>query len=475
MSDQNETLSERELEILKLVATGAPNKEIAQQLVISPNTVKVHLRNIFTKIGVSSRTEATLYAIQTGLISPLVNSDVEGGESLPAPNGQAADGSESLSIPVLGAGVSAGSVPNQPDARPDPARRFLSNPLERNTVLFLLALLLVMGSVLIYTRLINPSNASSSISPIIAGGSSSRWTVKSPMPIALKGMAVADYDSHFFVIGGESAKGVSSAILEYEADNDTWSALADKPTPVSEVKAAVIGEKIYVPGGQLADGSATDILEVFNPRVNSWETKASLPEKLSGYALVSFEGQLYLFGGHNGSHYSAQVYRYDPQSDQWQKEAPMKLARAYMGATEVNGRIYLLGGYNGKTALNLNDVFLPARQETGKSAWESLSPLPEGRYGMGVTNLAGFIFILGGTRSQNGAASLKDLQYFSQSDQWAEIDAPPQAVGAFPAIVPSGIYIHIFGGETAAGITTTHEAYQAIYTLTLPNISGGNK
>src|SRR5512143_3615261 len=65
----NTELSERELEILKLLATGLSNKEIASQLFLSVNTVKVHLRNIFTKLGVQSRTEATLIAIQRGYVN----------------------------------------------------------------------------------------------------------------------------------------------------------------------------------------------------------------------------------------------------------------------------------------------------------------------------------------------------------------------------------------------------------------------
>ncbi|HWQ13319.1 MAG TPA: response regulator transcription factor, partial [Roseiflexaceae bacterium] len=61
-------ISEREREILRLVAMGATNQQIAQRLDISVNTVKVHLRNIFGKIGVASRTEATVYAIRQGLV-----------------------------------------------------------------------------------------------------------------------------------------------------------------------------------------------------------------------------------------------------------------------------------------------------------------------------------------------------------------------------------------------------------------------
>ena len=64
-------LSDREVEILRLVARGASNKEIAHELFISANTVKVHLRNIFTKIGASSRTEAAMYAVKTGIVITL--------------------------------------------------------------------------------------------------------------------------------------------------------------------------------------------------------------------------------------------------------------------------------------------------------------------------------------------------------------------------------------------------------------------
>jgi len=64
----NAPLSEREIEILQLVSQGKSNKEIAAELFISVNTVKVHIANIFTKINVSSRTEATLYAIEHGIV-----------------------------------------------------------------------------------------------------------------------------------------------------------------------------------------------------------------------------------------------------------------------------------------------------------------------------------------------------------------------------------------------------------------------
>ncbi len=64
-----EALSERELEVLQVVAAGKSNKEIADRLSISVYTVQVHLRNIYGKLGVASRTEAVTVALRRGWIT----------------------------------------------------------------------------------------------------------------------------------------------------------------------------------------------------------------------------------------------------------------------------------------------------------------------------------------------------------------------------------------------------------------------
>lgn len=66
--DKIEDLTRRELEVLKLLATGNYNKEIAEELGISERTVKNHVSNIFKKIEVTDRTQAAVFAIRNNLI-----------------------------------------------------------------------------------------------------------------------------------------------------------------------------------------------------------------------------------------------------------------------------------------------------------------------------------------------------------------------------------------------------------------------
>jgi DNA-binding NarL/FixJ family response regulator len=64
---QGADLTERELEILRLVAAGEANKQIAAHLFISERTARTHVSNILRKLGLASRTQAALWAVREGL------------------------------------------------------------------------------------------------------------------------------------------------------------------------------------------------------------------------------------------------------------------------------------------------------------------------------------------------------------------------------------------------------------------------
>jgi two-component system, NarL family, response regulator LiaR len=64
-----ETLTERETEVLQLLARGKANKQIATSLHVTEKTVKAHVSSILAKLGVQSRTQAALYAVRAGLVS----------------------------------------------------------------------------------------------------------------------------------------------------------------------------------------------------------------------------------------------------------------------------------------------------------------------------------------------------------------------------------------------------------------------
>jgi NarL family two-component system response regulator LiaR len=66
----SDTLTEREIEVLRLIANGRSNKEIARDLALSEKTVKTHVSNILQKLQLSDRTQAALYAVRQHLVEP---------------------------------------------------------------------------------------------------------------------------------------------------------------------------------------------------------------------------------------------------------------------------------------------------------------------------------------------------------------------------------------------------------------------
>lgn len=441
-------LSEREREILRLVATGASNKEIAQQLVISTNTVKVHLRNIFAKIGVSSRTEATLYAIRAELVrlpgAPVVKKE-----------------EEAVQDRLESAAASTESVAPQAIPIAQPIRQPVVKSLQRYGWLAipLVMLLIAMPFVLLRPESSPPVSASP------ASPAAQRWQMKSPLPAERSNFGIATFENKIFIIGGESRQGVTPETLVYDPLSNGWTVLAPKPTAAADASAVVIGGRIYVPGGRKASGEMANVLEVYDPRQNQWEERAALPSAFSAYALASFEGRLYLFGGWDGTRYLDAVYEYDPGQDEWRALSPLSAPRAHAAAVIAAGKLYVIGGYDGTRALATNEEYRPELDNGRDNPWARHEPLPAGRYAMGVTSVADIVHVMGGKGESN---ELPPLRFFPQQNKWQSFETPASALGAYLGLATVETNIYAIGGRVENHLTAQNLAYKAIYTVLIP-------
>jgi hypothetical protein len=275
---------------------------------------------------------------------------------------------------------------------------------------------------------------------------------------------VTSYENQIYTIGGESVQGISNFVERYNPQTNLWTSLPSKPTPVTDISAAIISGRIYVPGGQLASGKPTDKTEIFDPNLNQWTTGIPLPKPLSAYSLAVFEGRMYLFGGWDGNRIVNNTYIFDPNNNSWNEIAPMPTARSYAGAVVVGGKIYIIGGWDGQNALTVNEVFQPDFSGIG-SQWEQGSSLPDGRYGMGITNLADIIFIIGGTGPDD---NLTMIALSPEDPDWGQLEAPLQKGWSFLGAVTVGTRLYALGGGTEEGLINQMWSYQAIFTITLP-------
>jgi len=443
-------LSDRELEILRLVATGASNKEIASQLFISPNTVKVHLSNIFSKINVASRTEATLYAIRAGLVPDAAPPTIPTEDITTAP-----DAEPTAAVDVI------------PQSPPQPKRR----PWWIWLSLGVLAVLLTLVGILLGRDLLAPQ-AQPTIAPVAQPG----WKAALALPAPRSRMASAVYENGIFLLAGRTAQGVSADVLRYDTLSDTWTTLAAKPTPVEDALAATLGEKVYVPGGKTASGEPTDRLEVFDPRSNTWETQSPLPIPLGSYAMTAYEGRLYLFGGWDGQHISDRIFVYDPETKSWTERAPLSRPRQDAAAISLGGKILLVGGQDDTGALDLAEVYYPDREQNGEPAWEIRRSLPAPRYAMGVALLTGQVYLVGGLDSAAQPDS-SVIKYLPQNDIWINAEQPAAPAGAHLAAVcvTEENLLHLLGGEdTQSTLSAEHQVYQGVYTVVIPLIQDSN-
>jgi DNA-binding CsgD family transcriptional regulator/N-acetylneuraminic acid mutarotase len=437
MGDDRAALTERELDIVRAVSTGATNQQIARELSISVNTVKVHLKNIFAKLGIESRTEVALFAVREGLVEV---------ETPPSP---------------LEQGLA--------EVRTEPRERI---SWQKRLVL---VVAMVGAAALVMLPRVEMSPAEPPASEFEDVGASeepgsravqaSRWNVLAPLPTARSRLAAVYGGGRIYVIGGDTPDGATGALEEYDVVANSWSVGSPKPIPAYNIGAALVGGRIYVPGGYAADGHVIADLEIYDLETDTWVRGASMPRPLCAYAIASLQDKVYVFGGWNGTRYVASTLEYDPGSDSWTERRPMSLARGFAAAGVVNGKIYVVGGYDGGRELALVEEYDPAGEGQG-SPWQERSDMSTGRGGLSVAAIAGSLYAIGG--GWNGYLAFNE-KYDPGSDRWSPVETPVFGQWRNLAVVASETRIYALGGWNG-DFSDANQEYLALFTYYLPEV-----
>lgn len=462
MAEFGEPLSERERDVLQCVVNGASNKEVAATLSISQNTVKVHLRNIFTKLGVASRTEATTAALQQGLVS------IPGMElvDVTAPLEPVSQGGTAVSPPVP---QDNGNSPTTAPA-PDPVADLL-NRFNWQTALAAAGLGLIMLLVVLFGRAaIGQSLPTPTPEPFVETMiGQTRWSIARPLTAASANMAVASVGLDVFQIGGETAVGVVNRVSRYQTSTHVWQEMAAKPTAVADATAAVLFGEIYVPGGRLATGQPTDVVEAYSPTNNAWRPAANLPRPITGGLTLSDGSYLYLFGGWDGETYLDSAFLYDASSDSWRPLPSLPEAKAFATGGFVTGQLYVVGGFDGERELPSCHVF-----DVTSNRWADCPDMLTARSRAGAAVLLNKLYVIGGTR--RGEVNGRFSEFYDPAvAAWQVVNTP--MLEEEPAWQDMGVAnvetrIFVLGGRRAGELVSDNFVYTpVVYQTFIPAAS----
>jgi len=258
------------------------------------------------------------------------------------------------------------------------------------------------------------------------------------LPAVRQEHAVVALAGEIYVIGGYVANAISTSVIAYDPDADSWRDVADFPGPVQHPNAGVVGDKLYVAGWYMTTGTTSTSSQVFeyDPVADDWAEVAPMPVdtgRAAGCVAVD-AGLMYVFGGAFDGTSVAHAARYDPAADEWETLPDVPAPREHCAAGAINGTLYLAGGRVDEIVNIEADVwaFDPVAME-----WTPKAPLLKPRAGLAGAVLGGKLFTFGGEGNPDG-----------QTGIFTDIDVYDPVANSWEALPPMLVPRHGFGAAT---------------------------
>lgn len=166
------------------------------------------------------------------------------------------------------------------------------------------------------------------------------------LPQARSDLAAAVIGNTAYIVGGYDGANFDPIVLA-TTDGITFRPVAALPVPVRYPAVAALAGKVYVFGGQTANGAATTAIQAVNPSARSATVIGSLPEAITGASAVTLEGTVYLMGGDStaaGGAANPTIWALDQNTGQVLAAGTLRVPVAHSSIAVVGSRAWLIGG-----------------------------------------------------------------------------------------------------------------------------------
>ena len=228
-----------------------------------------------------------------------------------------------------------------------------------------------------------------------------------------------------FVLGGYSS-GAVSTMESFDFQSTNWQ--QEQQMITARVNAAAVNinvadvHSIVVVGGRNSEYELLKTAEMFNTRRRKWKRVANMREKRARHCAVTFEDQIFVFGGFDGQKAMSTCETYIPVKNKWYDIPNMLGPRFNAAAAVANSKIFIAGGNDGKHRLASVNVFDPLA-----GIWVNVTKMNSIRDGLGLATFGSELVAVGGDDDLYQAVDQSIEFYNIAEDSW--IDGPTLGTG----------------------------------------------